>query len=179
LVYYARLRQGHLFRKLNQFGNAQQIYSNLINLFPDHKEIHLALLANADCQLAQAGDDGVRFEVAANLLERLFLQPDLQPDVAVEAGYKLAFVHRQRQNLSQAEEILGSVLDRFLLNQGVAGNPLGVQGRYWMSRAILELGTLLEEGSVPDEARIVYGLIEENNLPGRSLANSRINKLGI
>ena len=179
LVYYARLRQGHLFRKLNQFGNAQQIYSNLINLFPDHKEIHLALLANADCQLAQAGDDGVRFEVAANLLERLFLQPGLHPDVAVEAGYKLAFVHRQRQNLSQAEEILGSVLDRFLLNQGVAGNPLGVQGRYWMSRAILELGTLLEEGSVPDEARIVYGLIEENNLPGRSLANSRINKLGI
>jgi outer membrane protein assembly factor BamD (BamD/ComL family) len=179
LVYYARLRQGHLFRKLNQFGNAQQIYSNLINLFPDHNEIHLALLANADCQLAQAGDDGVRFEVAANLLERLFLQPNLHPDVAVEAGYKLSFVHRQRQNVSQAQEVLGAVLDRFLLNQVAEGKPLGASGRYWMSRTILALGTLLEDGSVLDEARIVYGLIGENNLPGRSLANSRINKLGI
>jgi len=179
LIYYARLRQGHLFRKLNQFGNAQQIYSNLINRFPDHNEIHLALLANADCQLAQAGDDGARFEVAANLFERLFIQPGLQPSVAIEAGYKLSFVHRQRKNFSQAQDVLGSVLDRFLLNQRLAGKPLGAQGRYWMSRAILELGALLEAGDVPDEARIVYGLIEENNLPGRSLANSRINNLGI
>ena len=52
LVYYARLRQGHLFRKLNQFGNAQQIYANLLNQYPEHPELHLALLSNADCQLA-------------------------------------------------------------------------------------------------------------------------------
>ncbi|SVC69489.1 uncharacterized protein METZ01_LOCUS322343, partial [marine metagenome] len=64
LVFYARLRQGHLFRKSNQFGTAQQIYANLVNQFPEHPETHLALLASADCQLAQAGDDGVRFEVA-------------------------------------------------------------------------------------------------------------------
>ena len=48
-----------------------------------------------------------------------------------------------------------------------------------MSRSILELGNLLEEVSVLDEAKIVYGLIEEKNLPGRGLANSRINQLGI
>ena len=75
--------------------------------------------------------------------------------------------------------MLGSVLDRFLLNPDVETKHLGGRGRYWMSRTILKLGALLEEGSVPDEARIVYGLIEENNLPGRSLANSRIEKLGI
>ena len=84
-----------MFRKLNQFGDAQQIYANLLNQYPEHPELHLALLSNADCQLAQAGDDLVRFEVAIKLLERLFLQPDLPPDVSVEAGYKLAFAHRQ------------------------------------------------------------------------------------
>ena len=179
LVYYARLRQGHLFRKLNQFGNAQQIYANLVNQFADHPELHLALLSNADCQLAQAGEDAVRFEVAINLLERLFLQPDLPSDVSVEAGYKLAFAHRQMGKGADAQEVLGSSLDRFLLNPGPDTRPLGGRGRYWMSRSILELGTLLEEGRVPDEARIVYGLIEENNLPGRSLASSRIEQLGI
>jgi hypothetical protein len=78
-----------------------------------------------------------------------------------------------------AQEVLGSSLDRFLLNPETGQQRLGVQGRYWMSRSILELGTLLEASRIPDEARIVYGLIEENNLPGRSLANSRIEQLGI
>ncbi len=179
LVYYARLRQGHLFRKLNQFGNAQQIYANLLNQYPEHPELHLALLSNADCQLAQAGDDLVRFEVAIKLLERLFLQPDLPPDVSVEAGYKLAFAHRQIGKSPAAQEVLGSNLDRFLLNPEEKVPQLGARGRYWMSRSILELGNLLEEVSVLDEAKIVYGLIEEKNLPGRGLANSRINQLGI
>ena len=179
LVFYARLRQGHLFRKLNQFGNAQQIYANLVNQFPEHPELNLALLSNADCQLAQAGDDVVRFEVAINLLERLFLQSDLPVDVSVEAGYKLAFAHGQMGKSGDAQEVLGSSLDRFLLNPETGQQRLGVQGRYWMSRSILELGTLLEVSRIPDEARIVYGLIEENNLPGRSLANSRIEQLGI
>ena len=137
------------------------------------------MLASADCQLAQAGDDTVRFELAINLLERLFLQPDLHPDVSVEAGYKLAFAHRQTGNSVNAQEVLGSSLDRFLLNPEAGTRRLGGPGRYWMSRSILELGTLLEEGRVPDEARIVYGLIEENNLPGRNLANSRMEQLGI
>ena len=179
LYFFAKLRQGHLFRKLNKFGNAQQIYTNLTNQHPEHPMIHLALLANADCHLARAVEDRGSVDIAANLLERIFLQPDLPEDVVVEAGYKLAFAHKEAGKDKQAQEVLGGVLDRFLLNPGTQGKALGGAGRYWMSRSILELGTLLEEGKAPDEARVVYGLIEENNLPGRSLANARIGQLGI
>jgi len=179
LFFFAKLRQGHLFRKLNQFGNAQQIYSNLINQHPEHAMIHLALLANADCFLARMGEDAGNSDIAVNLLERLFLQPDLPADVVVEAGYKLAFAHKQSGREKQAQEVLGGVLDQFLLNPSGQTQPLNGNGRYWMSRSILELGGMLEEAKSQDEARIVYGLIEENNLPGRSLANARIEQLGI
>ncbi len=182
LFFYARLHQGHLFRKLNQFGNAQQIYTNLINRFPVHPHIYLALLSNADCLMAQAGDDEARFAMAINLYERIFLREDLYLDVRVEAGFKLAHVHRQAEDLGSCKEVLGSVLDQFLLDPEVAKSQLGGSGRYWMSRTILELGALLEEGNRPqrmDEARSVYSLIEANNLPGRSLAKARIEKLRI
>lgn len=179
LFFFAKLRQGHLFRKLNQFGNAQQIYSNLINQHPEHPMIHLALLANADCFLARMGEDAGNSDIAVNLLERLFLQPDLPADVVVEAGYKLAFAHKQSGREKQAQEVLGGVLDQFLLNPEEKTQPLNGNGRYWMSRSILELGGMLEDSKSQDEARIVYGLIEENNLPGRSLANARIEQLGI
>ena len=179
LYYFAKLRQGHLFRKLNQFGNAQQIYSNLINQHPDHPMVHLALLANADCHLARIGEDSGSIDLAINLLERLFLQPDLPSGVVVEAGYKLAFAHKKAGRLKQAQEVLGGVLDQFLLNPSSQKRVLSGAARYWMSRSVLELGALLEEAKTSDEARIVYGLIEENNLPGRSLANARIEQLGL
>ncbi len=179
LYFFARLHQGHLFRKLNQFGNAQQIYTNLSNQHPDHPMIHLALVANADCHLARAAQDSGSLDIAANLLERIFLQPDLPPDVVVEAGYKLAFAHKEAGRPKQAQEVLGSILDRYLLNPRTQSAALGGGGRYWMSRSILELGSLLEDGKAPDEARSVYGLIEVNNLPGRSLASAKINQLGI
>jgi len=139
----------------------------------------LALLANADCFLARMGEDAGNSDIAVNLLERLFLQPDLPADVVVEAGYKLAFAHKQSGREKQAQEVLGGVLDQFLLNPSGQTQPLNGNGRYWMSRSILELGGMLEEAKSQDEARIVYGLIEENNLPGRSLANARIEQLGI
>ena len=179
LYFYAKLRQGHLFRKLNQFGNAQQIYSNLINQHSNHPMIHLALLSNADCHLAKIGEDSGSSDLAVNLLERLFLQPDLPAEVVVEAGYKLAFAHKEAGRLKQAQEVLGGVLDQFLLTPAGQKELLSGTARYWMSRSILVLGTLLEDTNSRDEARIVYGLIEENNLPGRSLANARIEQLGL
>lgn len=179
LYFFAKLRQGHLFRKLNQFGNAQQIYSNLINQHSDHPMIHLALLANADCFLAKIGEDSGSLDLAVNLLERLFLQPDLPAEVVVEAGYKLAFAHKEAGRVKQAQEVLGGVLDQFLLNPSGQKQLLSGTAKYWMSRSILVLGTLLEDNNSEDEARIVYGLIEENNLPGRSLANARIEQLGL
>lgn len=179
LYFYAKLRQGHLFRKLNQFGNAQQIYSNLINQHSDHPMVHLALLSNADCYLAKIGEDTGSLDLAVNLLERLFLQPDLPAEVVVEAGYKLAFAHKEAGRIKQAQEVLGGVLDQFLLTPEGQKNLLTGTARYWMSRSILVLGTLLEDTNSRDEARIVYGLIEENNLPGRSLANAKIEQMGL
>ena len=56
---------------------------------------------------------------------------------------------------------------------------LGVTGRYWMSRTLLELGTRLEAQGQLAEARRVYRKMVAYNLPGRTLAQSRADRLPV
>jgi TolA-binding protein len=42
LVFYARLKQGDLLRKLNDFAAAQQVYESLVNNFPRHSDVFAA-----------------------------------------------------------------------------------------------------------------------------------------
>ena len=67
-------------------------------------------------------------------------------------------------------------IERFLLN-ATSSNQLGVTGRYWVSRALLDLGTLLEETGSLLEARKIYLKLQAYNLPGRKLAENRISNL--
>jgi hypothetical protein len=48
-----------------------------------------------------------------------------------------------------------------------------------MSRALLELGTLLENDGELAEARRVYRKMVAYNLPGRNLAQSRADRLPV
>jgi hypothetical protein len=126
--------------------------------------------------LAQA--DGAQLSDVALALERLVDMPGLPVDFQVEAGYKWAFALMQRDARSQAQTVLTLVLGRFLLD-GDAATRLGPTGRYWMSRALLDLGGLLEQGGELAEARRLYRKMVAYNLPGRHLAQSRVKRLPI
>jgi len=65
----------------------------------------------------------------------------------------------------------------FLLDQRMA-SQLGVRGRYWMTRTLLEVGALYERQSRLDQAREAWALILKTSLPGAVLAEDRLARTG-
>lgn len=173
LAFYAQLVQADLHRRLGEFGAAQKVYENLLNLHPDHPDRVRAEIARADCLLAQASKDSIWLDDAAASLERLFDLPNLSPDLRVEAGNKWALALAQQGNRERAQEIYWLVISRFLSDHAM-GSSLGETGRYWMARSILELARLFEEERRFQDARQVYELIVLYRLPGVAVARSKL-----
>jgi tetratricopeptide (TPR) repeat protein len=174
-VFYARLKQGDLLRKLNQFGSAQKVYEFLTANFSQQKvqDVLLAQLALADCHYAQAGTDPSHWESALAIYERLQDLPTAPTDLRVEAGFMHGNALSRRGNADRAQATWMLVVNGFLLDPARAAG-LGAKGRYWMSRILLELGDLYEREAKLDQAREAYRLLLDQKLPGGMLAQRRL-----
>jgi hypothetical protein len=173
LVFYARLKQGDLLRKLNQLGPAQQTYEFLLYNYQDHRDAALVEIALADTLFAQSATDAARLESALARYERLFDLPSAPTDLRLEAGFKQGIALASRGNDVAARRILWLPVARFLLDDtGRAG--LGSRGRYWLARCLLEYGRLCEQASDTDEAREAYQLIIRYGLGADNLARARL-----
>ncbi|MEZ5276717.1 MAG: tetratricopeptide repeat protein [Opitutaceae bacterium] len=175
-LFHARLKQADLLRKLNQFSAAQQIYEYLENNYQDRPDRLVAQLSLADCLMAQTATDPVKFESAISRLERLVDLPNAPVDLRVEAGVKLALAWEGHGDRARAREILWSVATQFLLDDAVAAE-LRSEGRYWVSRALFELGQFSELDGQPDNARRSYQMILDYRLPGDTLARARLSRV--
>lgn len=179
LVFYARLKQGDLLRKLNQFPQAQQVYETLVNNFSQHSDVLVAQLALAECHNAQAAADPGHAEAAATLFEHLRDRGDAPVDLRVEAGYNLGYTLTRRGQVARAQQVWWQdVVKAFLLNQDVAAQ-LGAKGRYWMARTLLELGASFEQQAKLEEARNAWSLILQAKLPGEALARARLARFNV
>lgn len=173
LVFYARLKEGDLLRKLNRFAPAQQTYELLTNHVPPYKDVLLAQLALADCHYAQAASDPSHWESAEAIYERLQDYPTAPVDLRVEAGFKHGYTQLKRGNAARSEATWWLVTNTFLLDPARA-LELGAKGRYWISRTLLELGDLYEKEAKLDQARNAYELLLRQKLPGEALAQQRL-----
>jgi TolA-binding protein len=180
LVFYARLKQGDLLRKLNDFAAAQQVYESLVNNFPRHSDVFAAQMDLADCHAAQAATDPAHAERAAEIYERLLTivapnpRSDLPVELRVEAGYKLGASLNRRGQPARAQEIWWrDVVNEFLLKEGRAAQ-LGTKGRSWMGRTLVDLGTLCEQQEKLEEARQAWQLVVDAKLPGAMLAQAKL-----
>ena len=191
LVFYARLKQGDLLRKLNQFQQAQQVYESLVNNFAQHKDVILAQLALAECHHAQAAGDPAHAESAIVLFEHLRDRIDAPIDVRVEAGFNLGYLYarrssaarekgessREQADAAHAEEVWWKdVVHEFLVKDPAVADQLGPKGRYWMARTLVELGTLFEQQEKLEQAKDAWLLIPKFGLPGESLARARLER---
>jgi TolA-binding protein len=176
LVFRARLEQGNLLRRLNQFPQAQQTYELLRNDFPRHHDIVYALLALADCHDAQSANDSAQAESARALFEDLNDRVDAPVDVRVEAGYKLGLLLERRNDPARAEVVWwGDVIAPFLLVPARAAE-LGT-GRYWMAKTLLDLGLLESKQGRLEEAKRAWRLVLETSLPFPKVAQSYLASL--
>lgn len=177
LVFYARLKQGDLLRKLNFFPQARQVYEDLLNNFSHHPDILLADLALADALFAQGANSVPNYESAAARFERLRDLPSAPVDLRAEAGFKWGYGLAKRAEPAKAQTVLWSVVEAFLLDPAAAAR-LGAKGRYWISRALLELGQLHEDAGRLDEAQRAYQLIIERKLSGAQQAQAKLARFG-
>ncbi|HEY8995889.1 MAG TPA: hypothetical protein VIM71_14585 [Lacunisphaera sp.] len=173
LVFYARLKQGDILRTLNYFPQARQVYEDLINNSGLHPDILLAQLALADCLFAQGANSVVNYESAATIYERLRDLASAPVDLRAEAGYKWGTALANRAQTAKAQTVFWSVVNDLLLDQAQAVT-LGAKGRYWVSRALLQLGQIHEDAGRLDEAQRAYQLIVDNKLTGITLAQSKL-----
>jgi len=185
LVFYSRLKQGDLLRKLNDFPAARRIYEFLDHEYNQHPDVLLAQLALADTLFAQGGN-GVNLESAETIFERLRDLPAAPVDLRAEAGAMWGFALKKRsqvagnaveraQTLAKAQSVLWSVVNSFLLDPAVAPK-LGAKGRYWVSRSLLELGQIHEDAGHLDEARKAYQLIVDSKLGGNAQAKEKLSR---
>ncbi|HVW21828.1 MAG TPA: hypothetical protein VHC86_11490 [Opitutaceae bacterium] len=180
-VFYARLKEGDLLRKLNDFPTAQRVYELLRNQFPHREDIVYVLLALAECHDAESVADPTHGERAEELFEDVRDRPDAPVDVRTEAGYNLGFLlHRRHEDRRAAEIWWRDVVSAFLLDPA-ARAKLGGGGRFWMARTLLALGDL-DAAQGPRgaaDAKRVWALIPESGLPGAELARQRVASLDL
>ncbi len=174
-IYHARLRQADISRKLNDFGTSQLIYEGLISQYPQHPERYRAEISLADSLLAQSSQNPARIDEALAILERLVDLPNLPVDLGAEAGFKWGFALSLQENYLRSQEVYWQVITRFLM-KAPSSLVFKAQGRYWLSRSIFELGTLFEKEERYEDAREIYKLILDYDLPGLTLAEAKIQK---
>lgn len=173
LVFYARLKQGDLLRKLTDFANARLVYESLVNTQGQHPDILLAELALADTLFAQGANSVVNYESAMALFERLRDLPLAPVDLRAEAGFKWGYALAKRAQPAKAQTVFWSVVDTFLLD-GAQAAKLGAKGRYWVTKALLHLGQIHEDAGRLDEAQRAYQLILDYKLNGAALAQAKL-----
>jgi hypothetical protein len=173
LVFHARLKQGDLFRKLNDFPNARLVYEYLLNNYAGHPDELLAHLALADSLLAQGGDNVSNHESAVAIYERLRDLPSAPADLRVEAGFKWGYALAKHGQPDRAQAVFWSVVQGFLLEASQAAS-LGTKGRYWLSKSLIEFAQIHEDAGRLEEAQRAYQLVLDNKLSGAAMAQAKL-----
>lgn len=175
-LFHARLRQGDLARRLNDFPRAVLTYEHLINTYSYARQpgVLSAQLALAACHRAQITDADVsHYESALTILERLQDFSEGPVDMRVEAGFQLgdllAISGKNPGDRDRAETVWWTLATTYLLDDAQAAK-LGAKGRYWMARALLRLGDSRRDRGDLEEARNAYELILRKGLPFGKLA---------
>ena len=206
LLFRVALRRAELLRTLGDFDRALLVLNSIIRTKPDHPNRNQAEMAKADCLFGLAElrrDRSGQLErqkvaLAAAAYENVASSWAQDPDVLVEAQYKLATTLLERSKAENATDAQSTrneartLLIKIIVNvrspKTAAMNNYGINGRTWIARAILSLGNSYEESKDLSEAVAVYRLIPDLNrnlpagearLPGQAAAESKLATLGI
>lgn len=189
LVFYARMRQGDLLRRLNDFTRAQLTYESLINTGSGPAEgVLAAQLALGACHRAQGT---LHFESAATIFERLRDLPSAPVELRLEAGFQLGDMYFQRSEVNaqggdmaghkadadRARAVWWPLVSSYLLSDD-APELAGARARYWMARLLIRMSDLAEVTGRREESLEACRLILEKGLPGAGLARSRLASRG-
>ena len=171
LVFYAKLKQGHILRKINDFSTALQVYENLNNQYKNHPEIELVKISISDCLLSQGEKNNKKYEEAISLLEKLSDAPNISLNLKYEADYKRGYAYSKIKKTEDAIRVYWSIIHHF--KNLKSDNQESIR-KYWISRSVIDLAEIIHKNESPDAAKNIYQLILDYNLPGQALAKSKL-----
>jgi len=175
-VFQARLKQAEVKLSLGAFSDAEAIFRDLEDKFPDHGDMPLVQISLAGAFMAQASVEPAKFDGAVSRFERLLANENLPVDLRAEAGARLAEGWQAQGNSARAAEICWEVYHRFVEDpQAIAS--LGPTGPSWISRAIFLLGDLEAHDGRHENARRLYQSVIDHGLPGDKVASAKIAKI--
>lgn len=179
LVFAARMKQGDLFRKRNEFAKAQEVYDLLTRVPTSNENSILARLELARTYSAQAANDPLQADKARILFAELCERVDASPDVRVEAGYLLGELLKSRNKLEDAARVWwNDVIMPFLPLKGRPPVEFGATRLWWLARALLQVGEIYEQLGRLDDAQRAYRFIVDLRLQGEAAARAKLEKLG-
>ena len=185
LIFAARLRQGDIFRKLNDFDAAGRAYEDLVNRYPRRPDVVLAQLALAATYSARAAAAGgapagrSHADSAQLIYEQLRDRVDAPRDVRVEAGYNLGLLLARRGRPEEAVLVWSRDVVVPFLREETRPFESDAKRPYFLARTLRDLGDWLEKLGRIDEAREAYRLLLDKRLPvGEAVARARLNQLG-
>ena len=179
LIFAARVKQGDIFRKRNDFPAAQRAYEDVVNKYSRRPDVVIAQLKLAETRHAQASPaDPTHADAALHLFEQLLDRADAPADVRVEAGYNLGKLLEGRGKLTEAakiwwRDVIYEFLDKHPQEFPDAKRP------YWLGRTLRDYGELMEKQGRFDDAKAAYQRILERRLPGEAIAQARLEQLGV
>ncbi len=179
LLFVARMKQGEILRRLNEFARAQRVYDDLKTKPASPENTILARLALARTHNAQATTDVAHAEQAQLLFEELRDRVDASDDIKVEAGHALGALLASRGKTDHAAKVWWSDVVVPYLLEDKKPFERGAKRPYWLARTLLELGALYEQQGKPEDARNAYDLIRRKALgDGEDSARAALERLG-
>jgi hypothetical protein len=128
--------------------------------------------------MAIGSEDPARFDQAAVIYERNCLLPVAPLPIRMEAGFKWGHSLRQQGDDDGCEAVYWLLFERFVQDRDLSQAILQEDaGRYWLARALLELAALQASKGEAAAAKRIYGTLLSMNLPGKALAQSRLEAL--
>ncbi len=175
-VFQARLKQAEVKLSLGEFSEAEAIYRDLEDKYPNHGDRSIVQISLAGALMAQATVEPGKFDGAVSRFERLMANESLPADLRIEAGSRLAEGWQAQGNGARAAEICWEIHHRFVEDAQVVAR-LGATGPAWLSRAIFLLGEIEEREGRFDNARRLYQSLLDHGLPGDKVARAKIAKI--
>lgn len=178
LVFDAKLREGGLKMKLNDYAGAQQVFQDLVNKFSQHSDVTRAQLELAICIDSQSMNNPALVEVAKTKFADLRERVDAPYEVRAEAGYHLGEIFVRRGDLDQAAVVWWrDVVVEFLEKKGI--EELGPKGCQWVARALIRSGDIYQQQGKLEEAKNAWRYVLKKQLPsGGIVAKAKLKDVG-
>lgn len=165
LIFRARMMQGDVFRKLNEYPLAQRAYEELVNKYPQRSEAMYAQLALAECHNAQSSADPRHAEIAKAKFEELLYRADAPLEVQTEAGYNLGLLLERAGKRDEAARVWWrDVVMPQLGEKPAPRGELGPTRAHWLGRTILGYADMQRKRDNTAEAIKALLLVWEKNL---------------